>query len=74
MFIAFFYSLISLKPLNTTNLREDMASKAYVFDPMDSPMRMSADVCSIREFLKAVPRVQNGVGRESGGGRNREDA
>ena len=29
-----------------------MASKAYIFDPVDSPMLMSADVSSIREFLR----------------------
>ena len=61
MFIDFVYSLISLKPLNATNLNlvnkflttisRDMASKAYIFDPMDSPMLISADVSSIREFI-----------------------
>ena len=29
-----------------------MESKAYVFDPVDSPILMSADVASIREFLR----------------------
>ena len=29
-----------------------MASKAYVFDPVESPLLMSADVTSIREFLR----------------------
>ena len=28
-----------------------MASKAFVFDPVESPSLMSADVASIREFL-----------------------
>ena len=29
-----------------------MVSKAYVFDPVDSPMLMSVDVSSIREFIR----------------------
>ena len=42
MFIDFYYSMTSLRS----------CEKAYVFDPVESPVLMSADVSSIREFLR----------------------